>query len=1020
MSLRYLFGPVTPEFADQNLFRQRREGYCLAVGPVEGCDIVVKPGDSWETLCAKLPADWRADFIALYLPYTSIPACLWSAPVPLVGLASDWNLHWHYYRHCLRRCELALTDTAGVEVMRREGIGNVRPANLYGCERRFLSDGLNPLTHNPSPPGTGERGEEPDPSPLNAGERGGVERDIDVLFVGNLQPAVQRERMAWLGSVARLSERWRVVIRMGVYGDEYRDLLRRARIVFNRSIRGEANRRVFEAVASGALLFQEAGNVEVPELFRHREECVYYTPESLECLLEYYLEREDERTAIAEAARRRAPAYSFEALWDGYIAEIEQELPALRQRTAGRQDPLTPNPSPPRTGERGEMLWQRVWQALGSGTAEDDPTLVPDLAMALTTAPQSAELHNALGLAVTLAAQRNRITTDGLAREAVGYFRRAVERDPGHAIAGLNLVEALIGAGQTTEAIEQARRMASLSHGLNTDETRTRSPGIRPLHPLNVSPSHPLTSSWLDAPHFPPAYDFFRVEWERAAWTNAGDPVGEENSKRNLVRWRLHSLLGALTGDLTHHFEATLARPILSVTRAELGVALARQGRFGEAARHLRAAVDGNPFDAEAARALFQVLGSAGDGLGQRRLASERRLLCRAAPEAIAAEPWFMEMPPAGGELASIIILCCNEVEFTRMCLESVLQHTRAPYELILVDNGSTDDTPAYLEEIRSQNCGVGLLSPTPLPRVQGRRASAPERVVVIRNETNVGFPKGCNQGLAQARGRYLMLLNNDTIVTRGWLEGLVALSLHDWPHIGLVGPVTNCASPPQQIPAAYQDQGGIDTFAERWRRENAGKALSVTRLIGFCLLIRREVLEKVGALDEQFGIGFFEDDDLCVRAQQAGYRLAVAQDVFIHHFGSRTFKGLGINCHKQLQEGLERFREKWGAERASGYRLPEQGSAVWGQESAVSGLESGNGELAPPPLTPDSCSVSLCMIVRNAESTLPASRIGGGPCRRDGRGGHGLDRPHARSGDRGGGDGGRLPVGGQLRRRAE
>jgi GT2 family glycosyltransferase len=97
-------------------------------------------------------------------------------------------------------------------------------------------------------------------------------------------------------------------------------------------------------------------------------------------------------------------------------------------------------------------------------------------------------------------------------------------------------------------------------------------------------------------------------------------------------------------------------------------------------------------------------------------------------------DPSLVPEPSASGhELASILILCCNELAYTRLCLESVLGHTRSPYELVLVDNSSTDDTPAYLEEIRSR--------------------PGPVRVEVIRNATNVGFPAGCNQALARAQG---------------------------------------------------------------------------------------------------------------------------------------------------------------------------------------------------------------------------------------------------------------------------
>src|SRR5262249_34400973 len=160
---------------------------------------------------------------------------------------------------------------------------------------------------------------------------------------------------------------------------------------------------------------------------------------------------------------------------------------------------------------------------------------------------------------------------------------------------------------------------------------------------------------------------------------------------RALLRWRLHALLAGLTGELVHYYEAALARPDLPTTRAELGCALGRAGQPAAAAPHLRAAASANPFDAEAARALAQALAAAGDAPGARRAAHDRRLLLAAAPGLVAPEPWFLEAPPAGDELASLVILCCNEVGVTRLCLESVLRHTRPPYELVLVDNGSSD-----------------------------------------------------------------------------------------------------------------------------------------------------------------------------------------------------------------------------------------------------------------------------------------------------------------------------------------
>jgi glycosyltransferase involved in cell wall biosynthesis/Flp pilus assembly protein TadD len=874
MALKYLVGPVSARRAAEAWTGPRAAGACRAFNATGDLDLAIGPQDRWEDILAKLPADWRPDLVVLEPAYRCVPPGLWQARVPLVALAADWNLLWHGYRHLLPLCDRVLTDSAGVEVMRRQGWTHARAANLYGPERVYLD------------------------LPADEGER-----DIDVLFVGNLHPAVQRGRLPWLGRVARLAAQRHVVIRAGIYGDDYRALLRRAKIVFNRSVRGECNQRTFEAAAAGALLFQEAGNAEVADFFEPGTEYVAYSDDDLETLLEHYLTHENERRGIAAAARRRVQGYGSEALWQRTLSEIESEWDELLARAARRQAPGS-----------AEQLLCRSWEAL-SAVAGSDPALASDLAAASRSGPNPALLHNAAGIAEAQAGRG--------AQSAGRHFRAALDADPRHPVAALNLIEDLVDIGQRELAAEGARRLLTM-----------------------LGLAERLEPDTLDSPHYPPAFDLFRVEWERAAWWHAGDPAGEARAKADLLRWRLHDLLGGLTGDSSHHHEAALARPDLPSSRAALGCALGRTGRAAIALPHLRAALEANPFDNPAARALAQALSDAGDRKASHRLARDRRVLHKAAPQAVRAEAWFAEAPPVGDELASVVILCHNELEYTRLCLESVLAATRAPYELVVVDNASTDGTPAYLEELRNR--------------------SGPERIVIFRNEDNKGFPAGCNQGLAAARGEYLVFLNNDTVVTAGWLDGLIDWSLIDWPRVGLVGAVTNATRAPQQVEAGYADLAGLPAFAASRRKQFAGKMLSVERLTGFCLLARREVLDRVGSFDEGFGTGFFEDDDLSVRTLRAGYRLLVALNVYIHHFGSRTFAALGVDCPKALRENFEKFRAKWGPEHTAGYRLP-------GGAPASSGAPAdAPTAVVTAPSRSGKARVSLCLIVKNEEANLP------------------------------------------------
>jgi GT2 family glycosyltransferase/Flp pilus assembly protein TadD len=877
MRCRYLLGPVPPSFAEQYLRRQVQAGECRTFSTAAADSLCIRPDDSWDSFAARLPAGWQPDFVALWLPSGTIPPCLWSAPLPLVGLVTEAERGWHAYRRRLACCDLVLTDTVTVEKLAQAGIPQALPVNLSGCPRAWLD------------------------------ERPAADaRDIDVLITGSLNPNLQHERLPWLMPGARLGERWRVVFQTSDLSTDGRRLLSRARLALTWGQHGECGPQVFAAAAAGALVFHEADNREVPAYLRDRQECVACTPETLEALATHYLEREEERRALAEAAGERVRRYGFEDLWEAALEAMEQQWAALTERARHR-----PQPTPV-----DDLLWR--CDEVCNGTQPAPATLLRDLQETSRSHPDAAALHNALGLLRSRAGSGQSLPSQ--AEAAAEDFRHALAAQPA-VVLGLNLAEALALAGQRLPAIDQARRTLAL---------------------LEQLPA--LSATDREAGHFPPRPDLFRGEWERAAWDHAGQPAAEEQAKRRLLNWRLHGLLAELTDDLTHHYEAYLARPDLPAPRAALGGALVRAGRPVEALPHLRDAVAANPLEREAARALFHTLGAAGRAAEQHSLAYGQRLLSQAVPGLVPPESWFATARPLREELASVVVLCCNEVAYTRMCLESVLRHTERPYELLLVDNGSTDATPAYLEEVRTR--------------------PGPVRVEVIRNDTNRGFPVGANQARAHAQGNYLVFLNNDTIVAEGWLEGLIARTEPLTLGIGLVGPVSNYAAAPQHVPTNYNDAEGLGKFADRRRRDFSGRSLAAGRLSSFCLLARREVLERIGGFDERFGLGLYDDDDLCLRAREAGFGMAVALDVFVHHFGSQTFKGLGLDVRQQLLHNREIFRAKWGQERTAS-ATPREPAAQETTPGAAALAE------APTALAGGRKRVSLTMIVRNEEANL-------------------------------------------------
>src|SRR5437016_2805290 len=121
MSFRYLIGPVDPERA-HDWQAQRDRGECLCFNPRGDADLRLGPADSWEDLLSRLPRAWSPDFVVLDLDYTTVPGCLWRIPVPLVALAPEAHLQWHFARRALPLCQLVLTDSPSAEVMHAAGI----------------------------------------------------------------------------------------------------------------------------------------------------------------------------------------------------------------------------------------------------------------------------------------------------------------------------------------------------------------------------------------------------------------------------------------------------------------------------------------------------------------------------------------------------------------------------------------------------------------------------------------------------------------------------------------------------------------------------------------------------------------------------------------------------------------------------------------------------------------------------------------------------------------------------------
>ena len=248
-----------------------------------------------------------------------------------------------------------------------------------------------------------------------------------------------------------------------------------------------------------------------------------------------------------------------------------------------------------------------------------------------------------------------------------------------------------------------------------------------------------------------------------------------------------------------------------------------------------------------------------------------------------------VEQPAASpAHQASLDIAICvhNALEDLKHCLAAVQQNSTPPYRIILIDDGSGPETRDFLIDFATEH-----------------------GCMLVRNEEAQGYTKAANQGLRLSEADFVILLNSDTIVTPGWLDNMVACAQSD-PKIGLVGPVSNTASW-QSIPSIESDGDWaanplppgitIEAMGTLVAKYSARLYPKMPLLNGFCLMIRSQTIQEIGYFDEEnFGVGYGEENDYCLRARKAGWLLALADDTYIYHAQSKSYT---IEKRKLLSE---------------------------------------------------------------------------------------------------------------------
>ena len=242
-----------------------------------------------------------------------------------------------------------------------------------------------------------------------------------------------------------------------------------------------------------------------------------------------------------------------------------------------------------------------------------------------------------------------------------------------------------------------------------------------------------------------------------------------------------------------------------------------------------------------------------------------------------------------------IVIPVWNEPESTRKCVEHLGKNTGYPYRLIIIDNGSEEPTRKYLE-------GLNKRFPDYL---------------FIRNNGNLGFVKSVNQGMVASANPYVCLLNNDAYVEKAWLKNLIETVESAPVNIGIANPTSNM-------------------FGKRGPDGNAPEYQELDSCKGFCMLIKKEVIEKIGLFDEVFGLGYFEEKDFSMRAGEAGYACARAKASYVFHADKLSFDK--IENRKEIFERNEKiFNKKWG--RPLGFAFVTKKGNLNGTKNLLYGL---------------------------------------------------------------------------------
>ncbi|MCE5242588.1 MAG: glycosyltransferase [Desulfobacteraceae bacterium] len=251
------------------------------------------------------------------------------------------------------------------------------------------------------------------------------------------------------------------------------------------------------------------------------------------------------------------------------------------------------------------------------------------------------------------------------------------------------------------------------------------------------------------------------------------------------------------------------------------------------------------------------------------------------------------ELPTPCFNIYDILIPVYNAYAHVHTCVTSVLRHTDPRHIVYLLDDASPD--------------------PKILPLLNGFATQFPNRVKVLPSGRNQGFVRNVNRGLFLSRNN-VVILNSDTEVTAGWLERMDRC-LRSSPNIGVVSPLSNNATilsvPVMNVANTFPEDLSVFHMAQVVSSNSPRAYPRIPTAVGFCMLISRKALQKVGPLDTVFGMGYGEECDFCMKAWNSGFEVVCCDDAYVQHYGEASF-GREKQMDERREANQEILRKRW------------------------------------------------------------------------------------------------------------